>query len=88
MAKIKVKDLVEVINDIGLCIIKDVFDDPFKELNTYDKYEFNSILDNLKKKQVKEIVGKAKTSLELVRAFSLTIDSRVYNMFRYLEDNR
>lgn len=88
MAKIKRKELIELVEDIGICIARDVLNDPVADMDTYNKYKFNANLDELKPKVVKEVVGRAKTALDFIRAFDLDINSRIYNMLRYLEDHR
>ena len=58
------------------------------DMDDYNKNEFNDSLDQLKPKHVKFFKGLAISLLDIVRRFNLIIDSRIYNMLRYLELNR
>ena len=93
MAKIKDIELANKVDELGFGIINDVLAkaglfDTINDMDDYNKIQFNDSLDAMKKNQVRYAKGKAVALLDIVREYNLIIDSRIYNMMRYLELNR
>lgn len=93
MAKIKDIELANEIDNLGLVLINNVLSKArvghiIMDMDDYNKNDFNDSLDQLKPKHVKFFKGLAVSLLDIVRRFNLIIDSRIYNMLRYLELNR
>lgn len=89
----KIKDTVlsDYIDIRTLDLVNEVYSKEsysITNLEDYSKIYFNEILDSSKKKFVKEIRGRAVELLSLVKEYNLIIDSRSYNILRYLELNR
>lgn len=93
MAKIKDIELANKVDELGFGIINDVLAkaglfSTINDMDEYNKIQFNDSLDAMKKNQVRYAKGKAVSLLDIVREYNLVIDSRIYNMMRYLELNR
>lgn len=93
MAKIKDIELANKVDELGFGIINDVLAKAglfgiIDDMDDYNKIQFNDSLDAMKKNQVRYAKGKAVALLDIVREYDLVIDSRIYNMMRYLELNR
>ena len=93
MVKIKDIELANKVDELGFGIINDVLAkaglfDTINDMDDYNKIQFNDSLDAMKKNQVRYAKGKAVALLDIVREYNLIIDSRIYNMMRYLELNR
>ena len=93
MAKIKDIELANKVDELGFDIINDVLAKAglfgtINDMDEYNKIQFNDSLDAIKKNQVRYAKGKAVSLLDIVREYNLVIDSRIYNMMRYLELNR
>lgn len=89
--KIKDTELSDYIDARTLSLVNEVYSKEsysITNLEGYSKIYFNEILDDSKKKFVKEVKGRAVELLSLVKEYNLIIDSRSYNILRYLELNR